>query len=156
VAGTATLGSNLVDDLVPTVDELRADLYADMGVTQWAVHVIKRQWSGQRRNEGVATIVSDVTLTPPPMLKDGDKWALIASGRDERGEVELTGVSLTYTEAELTGGTLEDNEEWYYKLVDAQGQGQDAQYYVLAKPPSTDRTGELGWELTLKRAEITV
>lgn len=156
MAGSATLGSNLVDDLVTMADDLRGDLYADMGVAPWEVHVIKRRWSGVRRNEGVATIVSDTTLDPPPMVKEKDRLELIAAGREERGTVTLTGISLTYTEAELTGGTLAANEEFYWKFIDAHGQERATSYFVVKDPPATDRLGELGWTVTLLRAEVTV
>jgi hypothetical protein len=154
MGGSATLGDNLVDDLVPTVDELRSDLYVSMGVSEWNVHLVKRAWSGPRVNDGVATIVSDVTMDPPPLFEDGDKWQRMPHGLDNQGRSRLLEVSLTYTDAELTGGTLQRNEEFYYRLVDARGQGRATQYYRPAGSPVVDRNKSIGWIVLLERAEI--
>jgi hypothetical protein len=150
----ATLLDNLVDDLVPVVDSLRADLYQSMGNRQFNVHVIKRRWSGAERGDGDVTVLSDITLSPMPNFVDETTWELMSHGRVEEGEAGLTEVSLTYSEDELTGGTLAVNEECYLAVVDARGQGVTPMYFVISRPPVTDRDQNIGWVLALKRVTI--
>ena len=152
--GSATLGDNLIDDLVETVDELRADLYEDFGVTQFAVYLVRRTWNGGQRNEGVASR-SETLMDPTPLFVDENKWRLMSHGRDEVGDAALMEVSLTYTEAELSGGTIADNEEFYYKLVDLRGQGHPDQFYTVAESPTVDRERNIGWMVKLRRAQVT-
>jgi hypothetical protein len=152
---SSILGDNLIDDLVPTVDELRAELYADFGVTQYEVRLVKRRWSGTRRGEGTITVLQDLVMSPAPLFVDGDRYRLMPHGRDEIGDAVLLEVSLMYTEAELTGGTIAENEEFFYEVRDARGQVIATQHFELAEPPSTDREKSIGWTVKLRRAEVS-
>lgn len=150
----ATLGNNLVDDLVPVVDSLRQDLYVSMGNRQYEVHAIKRRWTGLERGDGSPVVVSDVTLSPPPLVKDKVRWQLEAHGRDQQGDGVMTEVSLTYSEADLTGGVLAANEEFFFKVIDLRGQQIGDIYYVPSAPPSTDRDKDIGWVIVLRAVAI--
>lgn len=155
----ATLGTSLVDKLVPAVDKIRTALYAKTGVRQYEVHLVKRRWSGAERDDGTVTVLSDVTLTPTPSLSYPNNQGALhdelpAHGRDEEGAVELSEVSLTYTEAELTGGVLAANEEFFYRVVDGQGQAIRTRYYILSAPPQPDREKTIGWKLQLRRVQV--
>lgn len=155
MGGSAILGTNLVDDLVSVADDLRRDLYDSMGVTQVTVNRVKRSWSGSERGEGTVTVLFRTAMDPTPLVKQVDEhWKLEAHGRDEQGAVRLEEVSLTYTLDELIGGTLAANEEFYYELVDARGQGIDTHYYVPKDKPFTDREKTIGWIVLLERCEI--
>lgn len=155
----ATLGNSIVDKLIPKVDAIRAKLYGLAGTRQHAVHVVRRRWDGGRRNVGAATIVSDAAMSPPPAVLDAKgkplSYEATPIGRDEEGEIELHEVSLTMTEAELLGTPIAANEEWYFRVTDAHGQGIRPRYYVPSKPPRADREKEIGWIVYLKRAEIS-
>jgi hypothetical protein len=153
------LGENLVDKLVPTVDKLRANLLPAMGVRQYTVAIVKRRWSGEQRGEGTASVVSTLTLSPPPLLTYSNNlralhYDLQPTGADDEGTVSLSEVSLTYSEVELTGGALAANEEMYYRITDDQGQGIAPRYYMLSAPPVPDREKAIGWQLSLRRVEI--
>lgn len=153
----ATLGNSIVDKLVPKVDALRAKLYGRAGTRPFDVHVVRRRWSGKRRNEGTATIVSDTTLVPPPAVLDAKGKPLTfeagPTGRQEEGEIDLHEVSLTLAEADLTGSPIAANEEFYFRIV-AAAQGAKPRYYVPRRPPTPDREKEIGWIVYLMRAEI--
>lgn len=146
---------NLVDDLVSVADELRADLYASMGITQYVVYRVKRQWSGSERGEGTASVLFRTALSPTPLMRSvSERWRLEPHGRDEQGAVRLEEVSLTYTEEELTGGTLSASQEFYYEVVEDRGQRSNTNYFVLREKPSTDREKTIGWILVLEHALI--
>lgn len=155
MAGSAVLGTNLVDELVPMVDELKGDLYRDMGVRQYRTYLVRRRWSGARRSEGTVTVLSRTELTPAPRVDFGGlRTQLEPHGFLEDGSVRLTEVSLTYTEAELTGRPLADNEEFFYKLVDAHGQASKTRYFTPTDAPlEVDREKNIGWRVPLKRFE---
>lgn len=155
MGGSATLGDNLVDDLVPTVDELRSDLYQSFGVSEWDVYMVRRSWDGARVGEGTAIYDQETLMDPPPLFDDGERWQKMPHGRDNQGRSKLLEVSLTYTDTELTGGLLGRNEEFYYRLVDARGQDRANQYYVPAGSPVVDRNKSIGWIVELERAEIS-
>ncbi len=141
MAKDAVLDTSLVDSLVASVvDPLRAALYPQMGIRAYKVELVRRAWSGGRRNMGVASFVAEEEISPPPKLAvENNQQALRYDaqphGRDEEGYVSLTEVSLQYTEAELTGGTILPNEEFYYRITDAHGQGIKPRYYVITAPP---------------------
>lgn len=147
------LGDNLVDDLVPTVDELRAELYRDMGITQHTVRAIRRQWSGSERGQGSVAITNVLVLSPPPLFIDKTKLDLMSHGKVDVGDAMLKEVSLTYTEADLTGGTLERNEEFYFEVIDSRGQDMRPTYY-RANGPFTDREKSIGWMVPLVRVDV--
>jgi hypothetical protein len=151
--GSASIGTNLVDSLLEVVDDLRDGLHTDMGVRQWRVYTRRRTWSGPRRGEGAKTDV-DIQIEPQPFVSYDLRYELDAAGIDERGEVTLTEVSLTYTEAELTGRPLLDNEEWYFILRDAHGQEMADRWFVVAAPPSPDRVSTIGWVVRLRRVDV--
>lgn len=152
--GSAVLGSNLVDELVPVADEIRAELYPDLGVRQHRVYVEKWRWSGTERGDGNASQLSSLEITPRPVIdEDALRAPLPAGGQQDEGTLVLTGVSLTYTEAELTGGVLLATDSYFWKVVDGNGQSIQVRWYQLDDPPKADREREIAWRVTLRRVE---
>lgn len=155
----ATLDTSLVDDLIGTVDSLRADLLPAFGIRAHAVYLVRRTWSGDERGDGTATDVT-TEMSPPPLIVDAaprtseERYELKSHGRDPEGEAVASEISLTYTEAELTGGTLPANVEYLWKVVDAHGQQQSTRWFVVAAPPRVDREQSIGWSVTLKRVGV--
>jgi hypothetical protein len=152
----STLDSSLVDDLIPTVDALRAELLPAFGVRAQRVFLLHRRWSGTERGEGVLTVLSEVEMIPPPLLTDASakqRYELKSHGRDEEGELEASEISLTYTEGELDMRPVPPLEEFLWKVIDAHGQAQNLRYYVPAAPPRVDREDSIGWKVILKRAD---
>jgi hypothetical protein len=156
----ADLQDNLVDDLVEIVDDLRSELYLSMGNRQHEVSLVRRTWSGGRRGVGTVSYDLDEVIDPPPLLTEsrlqssGDRYELLPTGRDEQGGATLTEISLQYTEDDLTGGTLGDDEEFYYRVTDLRGQALSVNFYVVTAPPSTDRQKDIGWVVSLLKAHI--
>lgn len=157
MSGSATLGTNLVDSLVPIADELRGSLHADFGVRQFRVWTVSRAWSGGEVGEGSSSDV-ELELTPSPLVKSwlnrisGLDWRLEPCGIDEAGLVRLSEISLTYTEAELIGDGLANGVEWFIKLSDGRGQEVADRYFTVTRPPFPDRINDIGWTMELLRA----
>jgi len=160
VGGSAILDPNvLVDGLVEEViDGLRRDLHPQFGVRAYDVFTVARTWSGQGQGEGRATDV-EVLLDPQPKVniwerQNGRRYELDKCGLDEAGEIMLTEVSLTYTQAELDGGgALSRNQEFFLKLTEAHGQASRTAYFIHTKVPYVDREKDMGWVLWLRRVE---
>lgn len=150
--GTAVLGDNLIDDLIETIDELRAELPPDLGQRQYRVYTVLRTWQGDEVGAGVFAEV-ETELTPPPIvesLRGQDR--LEPAGLDEADVIRLSEVSLSYTEAELAGAALERNQQWLIRLRDRHGQETRARDFVLAGSPWPDRLKTIGWIVNLRRA----
>lgn len=108
------------DDLIPILDDIRRDVIdTAVGLRLDDVTVRRRAWSGQRPGQGVPTD-TDLELDPRPKVRDPSPRARYAEpGRFEEGDQVVDKISLTYTQAQLDGGTLAANEELYW-LVDGQ------------------------------------
>ena len=158
--GNATLNPDvLVDSLVSDViDGLRESLHPDFGVRAYRVYRILRTWSGRQLGQGVMTD-SALELRPQPLVHvwDGLKYEQATCGINEAGDVMLSEVSLTYTEAQLTGGgALPMNQELLIGIAEAHWQGTRRRVYTHAKPPYIDRIKTMGWRLWLHMLDSEV
>lgn len=154
MAKDATLGTNLVDRLLPTIGRLRSGLLPKFGVRQFRVTIVRRQWSGGERGKGTSTVISQTVLDPPPLVSTGGGARLLAGGQDEADRVTLSEIDLRYTEGELTGRPILEGEDLYYRIEDANGQRISPRYYLLEGDPEPDREDSIGWKLKLRRVEI--
>jgi hypothetical protein len=154
LVGEAVLSESvLVDSLVPEViDGLREDLHPDFGVRAYRVYRVIRTWSGKRAGDGVSSdLVGE--LRPQPLVKvwTGLRLELASCGVDQLGEIALTEVSLTYTETQLTGGGgLTMQQELFYGITDAHGQGTIRKLFAITRPPYIDRIKDMGWVVWLR------
>jgi len=166
--GSATLDPDiLLDDLVELVDELREDLHTDFGVRAFRVFTVREVWASGRIGEGSSTI-TETELTPQPLVKpyapSGLNSQLTPCGLDEAGFVDLEQISITYTEAELTGRAVVDGvaqdipsgTKWWYRIREAHGQAQSYRDFKLSGPPFPDRTKSIGWKARLVKIEETL
>lgn len=161
MAGNANLGTNLIDQLVPVVDELR-ELQETLGLRQHRVYIVSRQWSNGRVGDGEATD-TEVEILPRPLVLNWKarvsdlKYELEPCGLDEMGMAFIKEVSLTYTEADLVGEYIEGTEV-FVKIEEGEGQATNTRYFTHFKPPFPDRyseaTGALGWHLYLKSINV--
>lgn len=158
--GSATLDPNvLVDSLVTDViDGLREDLHPQFGVRAYRTFTILRTWSGLIVGEGTpADVVTELRPQPRVAVWDGLEYRLEPCGLDLEGDIKLTEVSLTYTQAELDGGgVLTGNQQWLFRLDEAHGQAQRSKYFIHTKPPFADREKDMAWILWLRNVEINV
>lgn len=154
--GAAVLNPNtLVDSLVPDViDGLREDLHPAFGVRAYRVYRVIRTWSGKTAGEGAAVDVG-AELRPQPRVSmwNGLKYVQATCGIRELGDVMLTEVSLTYTDAQLTGQPLAKNQEAFIAIGEAHGQASPLRLWGHTAPPFIDRERDMGWVLHLRRVE---
>ena len=157
MAGSAILGSNLIDELVPIIDECRETLHADFGYRQYRVYLVRRRWSGTRRGEGTLSAISSTELVPSPRVEWRPlKTDLTEIGLDEDGPIVITEVSLTYTEAELTGQTIAATDEFFYGFTETAGLGQsirDRTFVPSSRPLIADREKNMGWQVELVKSD---
>jgi hypothetical protein len=150
----ASLGTSLVDSLVTMVDDLRYTLNSDMGVRQFRVWTIRRKWSGQYVGEGALAVTQVTEIIPPPRVVLTDTHNLTEGGLQETGTAELHEVSLAASEADLLGFPVAANEEFFYVLRDALGQGVSTRLYIPQDHPWPDREKEIGWIVKLRRVDL--
>lgn len=154
--GTATLDpSVLVDSLVPDViDGLREELHPAFGVRAYRVYRVIRTWSGREVGEGSRTDVGG-ELRPQPRVKiwNGLKYVQAVCGIRELGDVQLTEVSLTYSDADLTAQPMTRNQESFIAIGEGNGQGSPLRLWAHTQPPFIDREVDMGWVLHLRRVE---
>lgn len=152
---SSILYDNLVDDLLPVVDELRGDLHPVFGSREYKVFIVRRTWSGFSRGDGQKT-EAKVEIFPPPLVthKEGLHYALTEEGKFEEGTLIISEISLAnYQEDDLTGGDIPANQEFFWVLQDAWGQGIRSRAYVLQAPPQPDRLKSIGWIVKLRRVD---
>ena len=150
--GSAIMGDNLIDDLMVDVDDLRGDLNADFGTRPFQVQTIKRTWLGESGLVGDGDYRDEVnTITPTPRVEkwDGYKWVMLSGGFNADGTIQVSEVSLTYTWDELTGGDLQPNQQFLFRMTDAHGQMQGERMLRQSKPPYVDREKTIGWIMWL-------
>lgn len=153
LVGTSVLGTNLVDDLVPMIDELRGDLYADMGVRQYRIYQVRRIWSGGAVGVGACRVAYVRELVPSPLLELDDSHSLTEGGLQATGTATLSEVSLAYTQDQLLGEPLSYGEEFHYLAVDAHGQGLSRRVFIPQDHPvphRADDTDAAGWRVKVR------
>jgi hypothetical protein len=125
---------------------------SDFGTRQFNMQAVKRTWLGPSGRIGDGDFRDEVTtITPAPRIPlwNGYKWVMLAGGYHEDGSIVVDEVSLSYTYAELTGGEMQRNQQFFFRLVDAHGQGQQDRILRNSKPPFVDREKTIGWILIL-------
>ena len=144
--GSATLGTNLIDDLVPDVDDLRGDLNADFGTRPFRCWTVKRSWSGEQQGEGdYIDVVAEILPAPRVRSWDGYKWVMTPLGTHEDGLIEVSEISLSYTFNELSTQGLRPNQQFFFVLGEVHGQGSPLRILKQSKPPFPDREKTIGW-----------
>lgn len=153
--GDAVLDASvLVDSLVPDViDGLREELHPAFGVRAYRCYRVIRTWTGRTTGEGtMSEETAELRPQPRVMVWDGLKYVQAICGIRELGEVRLSEVSLTYTEAQLTGRGLGlgKNQELFIGIADGNGQGTAPRLFGHTAPAFIDREKTMGWMLYLR------
>jgi hypothetical protein len=144
--------STLVDQLIPTVDNLR-QLHTVLGTRPYHVWRVKTKWSGGFRGEGEETVIEELEITPPPKIEgiESLEEVLFPTGRAETGNVELSEVSLRYQENEIAWGfgynSIPQDEDWFYEV--RWDNGQRRRFYPNSAPQIDLKT--FGWRVKLGR-----
>jgi hypothetical protein len=161
MAGSAILGNNLVDSLVPDViDGIRDDLHPQLGVRQFRVFAVTRTYADFFGSENFTD--AELEFTPQPLVANYTtfttiRYELEPCGLDEAGMVILKEISLTYTEAEIAGPPSDPTmEDFLIRIQDAHGQAIPDRYFQPAGPPYPDRIQGMGWAMKLIPASTPV
>jgi len=139
--------SILADALVDVVDNVRRKIHGALGTRPWNVAIVTRTWSGSERGVGTPS-VRVLELDPAPMVSKSAKDRMGPAGREAAGTVELTGVSLRYTEEELNP-RVDARTEVAYRITEAHGQRQRTRWFVLAATPVPRRDNGSDWYIIL-------
>ena len=161
MAGSAILGTNLVDSLVPDViDGIREDLHPQLGVRQFRVFAVTRTYTGEFGGDQFTD--AELEFRPQPLVMNYTSFTTIRyrlepCGLDEAGMVILKEISLAYTEAEVAGPPADPTmEDFLIRIDDAHGQGIPSRYFQVAGPPYPDRISGMGWDMKLIPASTPV
>jgi len=141
----------LVDDLVDSlIDDLRDELHNNFGVRQFRMFTVLRTWDSGYIGDGSYTDTEN-EITPRPLVQPyRTDWFLEPAGLDEEGMLDLREISLSYTEAELTGGNVAPGCEWFILLRDGHGQEIEDQWFLISRRPFPDRIKDMGWSMRLR------
>lgn len=131
----------LRDDLVTLVDEVRDQVIdQEVGLRLFTVQTRLRTWSGAEVGRGTATD-TDTDIDPKPKVQSpSPRLVAAAPGKFEEGDRLVSRISATYTEDDLTGGTLAAKHEFCW-LIDGDP------YRVVGKPEKR----YLEWRMHLRR-----
>ncbi len=157
MAGSATLGTSLVDQMAGVADDLR-ELHDEFGTRVWRVYHELWWWPGTSRGSGVPILQARTEITPIPKVTEHRRRELEPEGSDEVGNVTLTEFSRTYLETEVRGTAAGEspaaNEAWFYCLEEAHGQGQAVRYFQVGSPPPyEDLDKENAWVVHLRKCD---
>ncbi len=117
---------SLRDDLLPVVDAGR-QLAEELGLRQRSVSTRLRVWSGGVVGRGTPTD-TDTVISPAPKVREPPgRFVNETVGKFLEGDVQLTKLSASIDDDDLTGGTLAAGSEWFIVI-------DDALYRVIGDP----------------------
>ena len=126
---------SLRDDLLGVVDGGR--LLADtLGLRQRTVATCLIEWSGNIAGRGTATHTITPIVPTPKVREPPGRLVAEAGGKFIEGDLQITKISATLTDDDLTGGTLATGTEWAI-LVDG------FPYRVVGAPTRKNFAAEL-------------
>lgn len=105
---------SLREDLFPLVDELRG-FSEELGTRPRLVYQVVRTWSGGELGAGTKTETEN-QLSPAPKVKSASRYAYSSGGRIEEGDIMVSKLSITYTEAYLRGEGLPAGVEIFWRV----------------------------------------
>lgn len=140
-----TLGTNVLDKLLKTIDNLRSKLHAQYGTRPYRVYSVVRTYNDNNRQDGYFTEVS-TELTPPPQVDFvSDKFEMLGSGKNSNDKILVSRISLTFSKDQLLPSGLLRNQKHYILLVDNHGENMPNRYFHITGMPTMDRDKTLGW-----------
>jgi hypothetical protein len=155
LVGASVMGTDLIDDLVvDPVDGLRDELYREFGVRQFRTYLVRRVWSDTCVGRGSMRVTQRQELIPAPDVVLEDTHELTPGGLQASGTATLHEVSLTYTQNQLLGEPLANNEEFHYLVVDGLGQGISRRLFIPADHPTPDREEGIGWDVKIRLVDL--
>lgn len=154
----AGLMGNLVQSLIPCVDSVR-DLYTCLGARAYRVDLVRTRWSGGRRGLGVEELIVRQPILPTPRIGNLSELAIYQRGigGDEAGILEVSEISASFTEDQLTGlgadgCPVPKDEQFYWEVTLPASNGNSIKRrFVPTSPPNLNPTG-FQWTINLRRA----
>jgi hypothetical protein len=136
-------------------------MYSRAGLRPYSVTIVRARATGQRqRGDGPTEVVGEWPILPTPLVGDLTSLTelLAADAAREMGSVQLSEISLAYTEDMLmgrgeSGAPIPNGEVVFYEVRMLDGTGRDGprRRFVAASPPNLD-TARAMWSVMLMRA----
>lgn len=135
----------------------KADVFDGLGTRAFTVQTVLRSWTGSMVGDGdysdvLVTIAGHSEASPIVHELKLDTDDVLPAGTIHEGVVLLSDVPLTYTRAQLYGGDLELNQQFFYRLTDAHGHGQPERILRPSRPPEIEFSKVVGWMVWLAYA----
>lgn len=147
-----------VGELGPCVDRIR-DIYTKLGTRTYTVKMVKTRWSAGQRGDGVEEMVEETIILPTPKITSFvDLDALITGvGVTEMGGVRLSQVSMSFTEDELAGRSLDGSplpidQNFYYEIEFFSNGARILRRFTVDGVPSLEPL-KFHWTVKLKKAD---
>lgn len=129
----------LRDDLEPVVD-LTRQIVEDLGFRPYIVKAIKRTWDGDEIGSGTPSD-DELQITPSPKVGyPTPNMVYKAGGAIMEGDRLISKISRSYTQTQLDGGNLSDNQEFFWTIND--------ELYRLVQQPQKKN---LEWQCLLRK-----
>lgn len=133
---------------------------ARLGARNYSVLLVRTQWSGGTRGVGYESVIEERFLLPVPAVADisaGVQHELLAVGTEEVGSLQVTEISVRYTESDLLGlspdgDPIPADQSFYWEVRDDGASVADTprRRFVPVSAPYRDREG-LQWIVRLRR-----
>lgn len=138
----------LVQDLGLVADDIRASVHDIVGTRPYRVMIVRTRWTGTRRGRGEEVVQSEREILPTPRVSGVSSldWALHPVGRSEEGELELSEISLTYSEDDLFLTGAGPADQFYYEI--RQDSGRRRRAVPTASPEL--RPGSASWTIRVQ------
>lgn len=149
------MGDNILDDLLPIVDELRGDLNTLYGTRSHRCFIEIRTYEGQR-HDGYFTVSSTEILPIPKVLFTSDHFNMNGAGKYSEGNIEISEISLVnYSSDDLSPRNLLPNQKLLYRLVDAHNESMPDRFFLPNMVPVIDREFNEEWHITCHEIQIS-
>jgi hypothetical protein len=155
---SAQAKKTLARRFVGLADSLR-DLLTKFGLRSYRVSLVRIQWSGGKRGRGVPTVVEETPILPTPKIGSLEAISEMASsiGLNEVGSLELSQVSGTFTEEQLSGRSPEGDpippsQEFFYEVEFFPNDGLPTKRRFFPSSAPVYFPGRLQWCVQLTKA----
>jgi hypothetical protein len=103
--------------MIELADEIREDVIdGELELRLHTVSTVRRTWSGGAKGRG-SVEEEETILSPKPKVSSPSLRLLIAvPGKFLDGDVLVTRISVALEEGDLTGGSLGEDEEFFWRI----------------------------------------
>lgn len=144
------------------IEDLGNEVEARLGFRPYQVGIVHTRWSGGRRGDGLEEIVQETLLLPTPKMSDLTGLTVLTTPAQviEAGQILVSKISGTYTEAQLSaetpsGAPLPASDSVFWEITFLAGCGEGAgtrRRFNVRSAPSYDAE-RAQWMVTLVKAQ---